>query len=139
MADENSISRKAVNFVLDYEKNRGNEVVDVQTRGEFRGFDLFSFSNDKIDIRTIEVKGTQKDGIPDMFETEVTRNRKLIATHLYVVKFDEQKNPVKLFIIPALEIKPEDISETRHYRISSNFKTQRMKNFEVKLNKSIVL
>jgi len=130
MVNKENISVKAVDFVIEYEKSKGRKAIDMQSNARFKGFDILSFSEDKSDIRAIEVKGTQNDGIPDMFETEVTRNKKLIATHLYVVKFDNDKNPIKFFIIPSTAIKSEDLSETRHYRISSNFKTQRMKEYE---------
>ena len=131
MANEESISRKAVRFVVKYEKKQGREALDMQTDPKFKGFDILSFSEDKKDIRAIEVKGTQTKGIPDMFETEVTRNKKLIATHLYVVRFDKNKNVERFFIIPSFAVKSEDLTETRSYRISSNFKTQRMKEYEV--------
>jgi hypothetical protein len=131
MTDEEKISSRAVQFVIDYEIHQGREVVDVQTNKGFKGFDLFSFSKDKSDIRTIEVKGTaKKNGIPDFFETEFTREKKLIATHLYVVYFETPQKP-RLHIIPASEISPDDLKEKRGYRISSNFKTQKLKNYEV--------
>lgn len=137
MANENSISRKAVTYVINYEKKRGNEVVDMQTNSAFKGFDVLSFSKNKDEIRAIEVKGTESEGgIPDLFETEVTRTGKLIATHIYLVQFNKEKNVQKLFIIPATNFKPEDFSETRHYRIRSNFytRTNKLKDFEVLSN-----
>lgn len=135
MANEESISRRAVSFVINYEQGNGRECVDVQSKGQFKGFDLFSFLPNKEDIRTIEVKGTQSNGIPDMFETEVTRNKKLIATHLYVVKFDKNKNPINLFIIPAKEFKADDLSEGTYYTVKSNFYTRndKLKKFEVRI------
>jgi hypothetical protein len=51
------------------------------------------------ELRFIEVKGTEKGfSIPDMIETEFTRNLTLIATHLYIVGNIKEK-PI-LYIIP---------------------------------------
>jgi len=108
---------------MDYEKKQGRHVMDVQSNGKFRGFDVFSFSKDKKDIRTIEVKGTAGSGIPDCFETEFTRSKKLIATHMYVVCFQNIKKPT-LYVIPASAFKPEHLKETMHYKISSTFITK---------------
>ena len=131
MANENSLSRKAVRFVINYERKRGRRVVDVQSNGKFRGFDLFSFSKDKKDIRTIEVKGTAGKGIPDCFETEFTRNKKLMATHMYVVCFENPKKPI-LYTIPASAFLPEHLKETMHYKISSTFITKELPKFREK-------
>lgn len=120
MPNENSVARKAVRFVIKYEEKQGREVVDVQSDRKFRGFDLFSFSANKKDIRTIEVKGTKSNGIPDCFETEFTRNKRLIATHMYVVSFRNPKYPA-LYAIPASEFLPEHLKETMHYKISTTF------------------
>ncbi len=131
MANEDSVSRKAVRFVMDYEKNHDRNVVDVQTNKNFRGFDIFSFSEDKKDIRTIEVKGTErKNGIPDCFETEFTRQKKLIATHMYVVNYSNPELPI-LYIIPASAFKPEHLRSTTHYKVSSSFKTKILPRYKV--------
>lgn len=129
MPNENSISRKAVKFVLEYEIKHGKNVVDVQSDKKFRGFDVFSFSKDKKDIRTIEVKGTTGAGIPDCFETEFTRDKRLIATHMYVVKYEKLKKPI-LYIIPASAFKPEHLKMTTHYKISSPFITKVLPKFK---------
>ena len=121
---------------MGYEKNKGYDVVDVQNNSKFKGYDLIVFSKNKQDIKTIEVKGTEKEQntIPLLYDTEVTRNKKLVATHLYIVKFDKvRKIPKELFIIPASEIAPEDLTEMRHFAVCSNFKTQRMNNYKVQL------
>lgn len=126
-----SVSKKAIDFVIQYEIKQGRNVLDVQTNKNFRGFDIFSFSKDKKDIRTIEVKGTtRKNGIPDCFETEFTRNKKLIATHMYVVNFVNLKKP-DLYIIPASAFKPEHLRETIHYKISSTFKTKILPKYKI--------
>lgn len=130
MPNENSIARKAVKLVLDYEKKHGRTVVDVQSDRKFRGFDIFSFSKDKKDIRTIEVKGTAGDGIPDCFETEFTRDKRLIATHMYVVSYKNINKPT-LYIIPASAFKPEHLKTTMHYRISAPFKTRILPKYKV--------
>ena len=126
-----SISKQAVEYVIDYEEKLGRNVVDVQSNRNFRGFDLFSFSKkDKNDIKTIEVKGTNSStGIPDCFETEFTRSKKLIATHMYVVSFANLRNPV-LYIIPANAFKPEHLSEVVHYKICREF-TNKLEQYKV--------
>ncbi len=131
MANDDSVSRKAVRFVLDYETQQGRTVVDVQSDKQFRGFDVFSFSKDKKDIRTIEVKGTErKNGIPDCFETEFTKEKRLIATHMYVVNFSNPNKTV-LYAIPAAAFKPEYLRTTMHYKISSSFKTKILPKYQV--------
>ena len=102
MPNEDSTSRKAVRIAMEFERKQGREPIDTQTDAKFKGFDILSFSKDKKDIRDIEVKGTavKNWGIPDLFENEITRSGKLVATHLYLVKFDENKNFEKLFVIP---------------------------------------
>lgn len=42
-----NVSKKAIDFVMQYEVKQGRNVVDVQTNKNFRGFDIFSFSKDK--------------------------------------------------------------------------------------------
>ena len=92
MANENSISRIAVKYVCDFEAKCGRKPTDMQTNNKFKGFDVLSVSNGG-EIRAIEVKGTtNENNIPDLFETEVSRTKRLIATHLYLVKFDKEKN-----------------------------------------------
>ncbi|MDP2709428.1 MAG: hypothetical protein Q8O93_05320 [bacterium] len=131
MANEESLSRTAVRFVADYEMKNDRQIIDVQSNKNFKGFDLISISKDSKDIKTIEIKGTTRDrGIPDAFETEFSRNKKLIATHLYVVYF-EQDNPKKLYIVPNSAIQPEHLKETVHYKFSSTFKTKILPKYEV--------
>jgi len=130
MPNENSVARKAVRFVLEYEKKNGRNVVDVQSDKKFRGFDVFSFSKDKKDIRTIEVKGTERSGIPDCFETEFTRDKRLIATHMYVVNYVNPDEPV-LYVIPASAFKSEHLRTNIHYKISSPFITKILPKYKV--------
>jgi len=125
-----SISDKAVKFVINYEVKQSRKAVEVSTNANFKGFDLISIGKGN-DIKTIEIKGTTGKGIPDAFETEFTRNKRLIATHLYVVYFENDK-PKKLYIIPNSVIKPEHLKEVIHYKFSSTFKTKIMPEFEVK-------
>lgn len=130
MVKENSISVKAMKYVLKYEVKQGREPIDVQTNNKFKGFDILSFSKNKKDIRAIEVKGTAVDmwGVPDLYETELTIRKRLIATHLYLVKFHpETKEFEKLFIIPASEFKSEDFDSQISYRVKSNFYTRNKK------------
>jgi hypothetical protein len=80
-----SLSRKAVDFVIRYEKKYKRECKDVQSNDEYKGLDLISRSRKKLELRKIEVKGTKNPGrIPDCFETEFKKGR-LVATHMYVV------------------------------------------------------
>ena len=132
---EERIDKRAVKIAMEYEKKNGREPLDTQTNAKFKGFDILSFSNDKKDIRVIEVKGTavKNWGIPDLFENELTRSGKLVATHLYLVKFNQEtKEFEKLFIIPASKLSLEDFQQFRSYRIKSNFYTRhnKLKDFE---------
>lgn len=117
-----NISKSAIQFVKLYEERAGRRVIDVQTNGKFKGFDLFSFSREnEEDIRTIEVKGTKSaNGIPDCYETEFTKNKRLIATHMYVVSFYDPQKPI-LYKIPANAFKPEHLKEVIHYKIGTAF------------------
>lgn len=119
------IEDRAIDKAKAYEKGHKRTVIDFQ-RGKkgFRGFDLLSFSKDRKDVRSIEVKGTQmnkKGGIhiPILFDTGFTRGKKLVATHLYVAvfKYGRKAEFVKLLVFDASEIKPEYVNEERHYRI----------------------
>lgn len=120
------IEKRAIDVAKRYEAAHHRTVVDFQhAKRGFRGFDLLSFSEDRRDVRSIEVKGTQpnKQGnvlIPIVFETGFTRNKKLVATHLYLVVFARQAPARlrKLVIFKADEIKPEYVKEERHYRIA---------------------
>ena len=136
MGNENSISNRAVRRVMEYEAEQNREPIDMQTNAKFKGFDILSFSKDKKEIRAIEVKGTAvvNWGIPQLFDTEITKDGKLVATHLYLVKFNPNtKEFEKLFIIPASSFLSEDFKEIRAYRIKSNFYTRsdKLKKFEV--------
>jgi len=123
---------------MDYEIKQGREPIDTQTNSKFKGFDILSFSKDKKDIRAVEVKGTAVEnwGIPDLFENELTRSGKLVATHLYLVKFNPNtKEFEKLFIIPASEFSAEDFKQLSSYRVKSKFYTRhnKLKGFEKEL------
>ena len=141
MPNEDQTSRKAVKIVLEYEIKQGREPIDMQTNSKFKGFDVLSFSKDKTDIRVIEVKGTAVKGwgIPDLYENELTRTKKLVATHLYLVKFNpETKEFEKLFIIPSGEFKSDDFDSHLQFSVKSNFYTrntnqEKLDKFEVKL------
>jgi len=138
MPDENQTSRKAVKIVMDYEIKQDREPIDVQTNRRFKGCDVLSFSKDKKDIRIIEVKGTavKNWGIPDLYENEVTRSGQLVATHLYLVKFNsDTKEFEKLFVIPASEFSADDFQKFSSYRVKSNFYTrsEKLEKFKVKV------
>ena len=68
------------------------------------------------------MKGTQINTrgnihIPILFDTGFTRNRRLVATHLYVAVFNQAGRFVKLLIFKASEIDPKYVNEERHFRI----------------------
>ena len=129
--NENSIANKAVKFAIEYEKNKNRRVIDVQSNRDFNGFDIISISKDGKNVKTIEVKGTTKEnGIPDCFETEFTRNKKLVATHMYVVYFFGNKTPV-LYVTPASAFKQEYLKEILHYRINSTFKNKILPKYRI--------
>jgi len=121
-----SLSEKAIDFVIRYEKKRDCDCEDVQSNKKYKGFDLISRSRKNRELRKIEVKGTRNPGrIPDCFETEFIKG-KLVATHLYAVGFGKSDRPVSLHIIPRKAIKPEHIMKTCRYRIKSAFYTQEL-------------
>ena len=128
-----SIDKKAVKFVLDYEKERGWKPIDVSRNRSIIGYDILSMHGDE--LRTIEVKGTRKEyAIPDAAETEFTRNLTLIATHLYIVgNMDNQNAKRILYIIPRNDIKREHlaIKQTIHFR--SALQKQLPKKYKVRV------
>ena len=128
MDNENTTTSKtAIKRVIDYEKSLGNEVIDAQNVRNLKGFDLISISNDKKSVKLIEVKGTKtENAIPDFFETEFTRQKRLIATHLYIVHITQDNST--LHIIESKNIKPEYVEETRRYRIKSKYQKELLKN-----------
>jgi len=92
---------EAVDFVIANLKKEG-WTVKARKEGKWIGFDLLAMKGDE--IRFIEVKGTAKPfAIPDMAETEFTRNLTLIATHLYIVGNVKED--------PRLTIYPDDVSK----------------------------
>ena len=121
-----TIEKRAIEIAKRYERRHGRVVVDFQrAKRGFRGFDLLSFSKDRKDVRSIEVKGTQinKRGnalIPIVYETGFTRTKKLVATHLYLVVFSHglRARFLKLVVFRAEEIKTEFVREERHYRVN---------------------
>jgi len=99
------LDRKGIVCVLDHEKRMGREPVDVSQKRNFVGFDIVSVDRHGTDHRTIEVKSTTGEGIPDAFETEFTRGLRFVATRLYVVAFKKDEVTAEsLHIIPKEEI-----------------------------------
>ncbi|KXA99877.1 hypothetical protein AKJ41_04720 [candidate division MSBL1 archaeon SCGC-AAA259O05] len=77
------ISRRGINYVIKYEKEKGREPIDVSKSDSHIGFDVISTGEKE--ARTIEVKATESEtGIPDAFSTEFTRDMKFVASHLYI-------------------------------------------------------
>jgi hypothetical protein len=117
--DSMSVAKKAVSLVLKYEITRGWNPKDVSGNRTFIGYDIVSLGPGG-ETRLIEVKGTRnKHGIPDMTETEFTRNLTLIATHLYIVG-NINSEPL-LYIIPRKELKPEYLTMKVSYHVKSGF------------------
>jgi len=122
------IGKEAVKFITKYEKKQNREVIDVQHNRKHKGYDILSISKDG-KKRKIEAKGTKWEfGIPDLHDTEVD-NGVLVADFLYVVSFFDKKP--KLYIIPREALSPEDFRPVKSYRVCSNFRTQRMKNYRI--------
>jgi len=127
-----SIAEKAVKLVLDYEKKRGWNPIDVSRNRSIIGYDVFSTHGNE--IRTIEVKGTRKESaIPDATDTEFTRNLTLIATHLYIVGNLEKpnENPI-LYIIPRKDVKRKYLTIKRTIHFSSTFQKQLPQKYKVR-------
>lgn len=83
---KDSNSRKAERAIQLVEQRERKEGRDVKRARLGSGYDLIS-RDARGHTRKIEVKGTAKPdlAIPDMAETEFDRNRRLKATHLYVI------------------------------------------------------
>ncbi len=117
--DSMSVAKKAVSQVLKYEITRGWNPKDVSGNRTFIGYDIVSLGPEG-ETRLIEVKGTRKKhGIPDMTETEFTRNLTMIATHLYIVG-NINSEPL-LYIIPRKDLKPEYLRTKISYNVKSGF------------------
>lgn len=134
MAMVRALERGGIEYALSFEKNQGREPVDVSRKRNFVGFDIISVDRQGSDHRTIEVKSTASEGIPDAFETEFTRGRRFVATHLYVVTFAKDEKTVEsLHVIPKEEIDKYSDSHmmVQHIKFASALKT-RLKNGEFK-------
>ena len=118
------LDRRGIAYVLEYEKKSGREPLDVSKKRNFVGFDIISVDRHGNDHRTIEVKSTTSEGIPDAFETEFTRGLRFVATHLYVVGFG--KDVIGLHVIPKEEI--DKFSDrhrmVQHIKFASALKTK---------------
>ena len=125
MWDLPRVSQMAVEYVKDYMAKEGWTVKtskDVSGEQKWIGYDLLAIRGNE--FKFIEVKGTEKEfAIPDMIETEFTRNLTLIATHLYVVGNlkKKDKKPV-LYIIPRRAFKKEHfrVKQLMHFRKKFN-------------------
>ena len=113
------IEEIAVDFIKDYLTREGWTVkTKKEAKGKWIGYDLFAMKGNE--LRFIEVKGTEKDfSIPDMIETEFTRNLTLIATHLYIVGNIKEK-PI-LYIIPREAFKKEHFSTKQILHFKKKF------------------
>ena len=116
MVNKKSTSYKAIEYVKNYERKEGREVKDVQNDRKYNGLDLISKNGA---VRKIEVKGTTKEKFfPGFLGTEFTNNKKLKATHLYVVHI--KNNKYALYIIPRSKIKTKWVKKVPTYRITSS-------------------
>jgi hypothetical protein len=102
-------------------KNGWNQLDASHARGGHSGYDLV-VQKDSIEF-TIEVKGSSKAyyGIPDLYETQVNRERKLVADFLFVVYFPEC-GPERLAIIPRDDFPSDAFIPRMHYCIKSECK-----------------
>jgi hypothetical protein len=131
MPNEKSVARRAVRWVMNYERKHGKKVKDVQCDRHFLGCDIIRYSDKKRAWEKVEVKGSTKPhGIPDCFQTEFTKNGKLVADFMYVVNFEKKK--AKLYIIPKKAFKPEHTKIRIGYRISNTFKTKILPTYKIK-------
>jgi len=129
-----ALDRKGITYVLEYEKRMSREPLDVSQKRNFVGFDIISVDRHGKDHRTIEVKSTTGEGIPDAFETEFTRGLRFVATHLYVVRFRKDEQTVdSLHIVSKEEIDKLSLSHrmVQHIKFASALKT-RLRNGEFK-------
>lgn len=107
------ITELAERFVKEHLENKGWAVKtskDAKGKLKWIGYDLLAMKGNE--IRFIEVKGTEKEfGIPNMPDTEFTRNRTLIATHLCIVGNLKQKNKKPVLYV----IERNDLRKNRKY------------------------
>lgn len=130
-----STSRKAVELILKYERDRGFKPLDVSRNRTFIGYDIISRGPDD-EVRLIEVKGTSHEwGIPDMVDTEFTPRLTLLATHLYVVG-NITKTP-KLYIVPRKDLKPEYLEKKITYHVKRAFQNQLPEKYFIKVLNSV--
>jgi len=127
-----SLAQDGISCVKDYETRNGRNPVDVSKGRKFPGIDIISIDISKDDHRTIEVKATKGEGIPDAFETEFTPGLKFVATHLYVVRFEEDGKFDSLHIVPKDVIDEYSTSDrygtahriVRHIKFASGLQTK---------------
>tara|TARA_Y100000310_G_C20173476_1_gene574779 strand:- start:75 stop:494 length:420 start_codon:yes stop_codon:yes gene_type:complete len=90
--------------VMNYlKKERYTDIMDVtKLGGEHKGHDLIAKKeNKKIKI---EVKcSIKEEGIPDCFPTEFNNDLTLVPDYLYIVRINENHNPIKIETISKKE------------------------------------
>jgi len=120
-----SIEKQAISFVQKYLERRFRQVKNVEKNRDHPGYDFIARKGKK--RLRIEVKGCSHHwGIPDLYFTEVAKSpKRLVADFLYVVYF-VGREPPRLCKIPRKAIKSEFFNLKKSYRISGEFKNERM-------------
>jgi hypothetical protein len=120
----NTVENDAIKFATRSLEQRGYTVKNVsrgkRSNSEHKGYDLIVHKPNQGSIK-IEVKGcTRPWGIPDLYETEFDKDKRLVADFLYVIYF-LNREPARLCEIPREALKPEHIVAKSGYRIRSCF------------------
>jgi Protein NO VEIN, C-terminal len=111
----NETQLAAENYVYEQAKKKP-DIADVEDkRSSHEGYDFLFIYRDQ-HREKVEVKGNAEDrGIPDMRTSEF-KDKKLKADFLYLIAYAKRPKK-KIYIIPANEIKPENLKELSTYRI----------------------
>jgi hypothetical protein len=107
------LAHKAIEYVIDYEKNQGRNAVDVSREGV--GYDVRS------DNRFIEVKGKiegwKSYNWQQLYKSEVDcLKQNTDSFYLYIVRFEE--NEIDLYIIPGKSLLDNFKITPEVYRLS---------------------
>jgi hypothetical protein len=114
------IEKQAIDCAIEYLSTEGYSVRDVSRVRGHNGYDLLAERG--TETLRVEVKGCSREWqIPDLFDTEFDKDRRLIADILCVVYFANDL-ATHLCLIPRDAIPPDVVVEKRTYRLRSSFK-----------------
>ncbi len=113
-------AKKAIEFVLDYEKKRGRNPEDVSINREHVGYDI------KSDNRKIEVKGIGESWASYNWQALYKTERECLKQnpsdfYLYIVKFVDKKADIieGFYIIPGTDLESQKFNTAvETYRLS---------------------